>query len=179
VLPGSEGLAAVVAAFGPEVLAPDGTLDRPVVGRLVFSDTEKRKALNAIIHPRITQETMKRGAALAEKGEPLACYDAALIVENGVADAFRPLLVVSAPEELQVARILKRDKVTEAEALARVRAQMPLAAKVAAADLVIETTGTLEELYVKVDAALAWVCAKLEVDPARYPALPAVATKPR
>lgn len=165
---GSDGLAAVTRLFGPEVLLPDGALDRKKVAAAVFADDEKRKALNAIVHPIVTMLTFKAASRLRDEGEALACYEAALIVENGVADAFRPLIVVSAPEDVQVARATARDGSTPDEARARIRAQMPLAEKTAVADYVIENTGTLEDLNRRTDEVLATICARLDVDPDRY-----------
>jgi dephospho-CoA kinase len=154
VAPGSEGLEAVVAAFGRSVLCADGSLDRAAMAELVFGDAEKRRTLNAIVHPRIGMLTAERAAELEARGEPLACYEAALLVENGLADAFRPLLVVAAPEEIQIARAMARDGATEEQVRARLRAQMPLAAKVAAADHVIDNAGSLEETERQVDEVL-------------------------
>jgi dephospho-CoA kinase len=167
VLPGSEGLKKIVERFG-DVLLPDGSLDRKKLASIAFANEENRKGLNSIVHPEVTRLTFEAAAGLREKGEPLACYEAALIVENGVQDVFRPLVVVSAPEELQVARTMKRDGASEEEARARIRAQMPLAGKVAVADFVIENTGGLEELHAKTDAVLAEICARLGVDVDRY-----------
>jgi dephospho-CoA kinase len=168
VAPGTPGLAEVVQAFGPGVLLGDGTLDRKAVARVVFGDDAKRRALNAIVHPRITALTLARASELATKGEPLACYEAALLVENGLAEAFRPLVVVSAPESVQIARTMARDGATEDEARARIRAQTPLDAKVEAADVVIENAGTLDALVGATDEALERVCANVGVDVARY-----------
>lgn len=166
---GTPGLAEVVQAFGDGVLLPDGGLDRKAVAAIVFGNDTKRKQLNAILHPRITALTLVRAEELRQKGEPLACYEAALLVENGVADAFRPLVVVSAPEEVQVARAAARDHATPDEARARIRAQMPLEQKVKLADLVIENTGTLDELRAAADRALDAVCARVGVAPSLYP----------
>lgn len=168
VAPGTSGLAAIVETFGKDVLLEDGTLDRKKLAAAVFGDEEKRKALNAIVHPEVTRLTFKEASRLRDEGEALACYEAALIVENGVADAFRPLVVVSAPEELQVARATARDGSTRDEARARIRAQMPLAEKVAAADFVIENTGSIDELERRTDEVLAAICARLGVDPEIY-----------
>lgn len=167
---GTPGLLAVVEAFGPEILAEDGTLDRKALASRVFSDEAKRRKLNAILHPLIGMLTQERAKALEGRGEPLAGYEAALIVENHMQDAFRPLVVVAAPEAVQLARIARRDHVSQADALARVRSQKPLADKIAVADYVIETTGTLEENARRTDAVLAAICARLGVDLARYPA---------
>jgi len=168
VAPGTDGLRAVVEAFGPGVLGPEGALDRPALARIVFADDTARRTLNAITHPLITRLSMERGAELASQGEALACYEAALIVENGVADAFRPLVVVSCPEDVQIARILGRDKASLEDARARMRAQKPLAEKVAVADFVVDTSSTLEEGAERADEALAGVCARVGVDYGRY-----------
>lgn len=165
---GSAGLAEVVTAFGDGVLTPEGALDRKTLAAVVFTDDAKRKLLNSIVHPRVTALTLEHAARLRDAGEPLACYEAALIVENGVADMFRPLVVVAAPEDVQVARACARDRATPDEARARIRAQMPLADKIKVADLVIENDGTLEDLLRKTDDVLAKVCAKVGVDAARY-----------
>jgi dephospho-CoA kinase len=160
VAPGTEGLAAVVAAFGSEVLLADGSLDRGKLASIVFNDPEKRRTLNGILHPRIGARSAEMVAELAAKGEKLACYEAALLVENGLADAFRPLVVVAAPEDVQVARAMARDRATEAEARARIAAQLPLAAKVAAADYVIDNGGSREETERQTDEVLAKIRAK-------------------
>jgi dephospho-CoA kinase len=168
IAPGSAGLADVIRTFGQGVLAADGSLDRKKLAAEVFGDEAKRRALNAIVHPVVTMLTMKRASELGEAGEPLACYEAALIVENGVADAFRPLVVVSAPEDTQVARACARDAAGEDEVRARIRAQMPLADKVKAADFVIQNTGTLADLNARTDEVLAAICTRLGIDEARY-----------
>jgi dephospho-CoA kinase len=168
VAPGTEGLRAVVEALGPAVLTPAGALDRQAVARIVFSDDAARRTLNRITHPLITRLGMERAAELARAGEPLVCYEAALIVENNAADAFRPLVVVACSEETQVARILQRDKASAEDARARIRAQKSLAEKVAVADFVVDTSGTLEQGAARADEALAGVCAWVGVDFARY-----------
>jgi dephospho-CoA kinase len=168
VAPGTDGLAEIIKLFGEGALRPDGTLDRKKVAAEVFGDEDKRRALNAIVHPVVTMLTFEAASRLRDEGEALACYEAALIVENGVADAFRPLIVVSAPEGVQIARMCARDHATADEARARIRAQMPLADKIAVADFVIENTGTLDELHRRTDEVLAEICARLDVDPDRY-----------
>jgi dephospho-CoA kinase len=168
---GTPGLAEVVKAFGSGVLAPDGTLDRKKLAAEVFTDDAKRKTLNGIVHPIVTMLTFKRAAELRDEGHVLACYEAALIVENGVADAFRPLVVVAAPEEAQIARAGARDAVSEAEVRDRIRAQMPLAEKVKVADFVIENAGTVADLERRTDEVLAAICARLDLEPPSQDAL--------
>jgi dephospho-CoA kinase len=154
VAPGSAGLAAVAAAFGEGVVAPDGSLDRKRVAEIVFNDEARRKQLNAILHPRIGALTAERAAELAARGERAACYEAALLVENGLADAFRPLVVVAVSEAIQIARTMARDGATEAEARARIAAQHPLADKVRLADHVIDNSGTIEATLARADEVL-------------------------
>jgi dephospho-CoA kinase len=170
--PGTQGLRAIVDAFGSGVLASDGTLDRKALARVAFSDDAARKRLNGITHPLIAALTTQRAVELGAHGEPLGCYEAALLVENGVADAFRPLVVVSCPEETQIARIRARDAASREDALARIRAQKPLAEKVAVADFVIDTTGTVEDNARRTDEVLRAICDRVGVDFARYELAP-------
>ncbi|KYG00221.1 dephospho-CoA kinase [Sorangium cellulosum] len=158
---GTEGLAEVVRAFGPEVLAPDGSLDRARVAAIVFDDPDKRRRLNAIVHPRIGALLLERAAEIEARGEPLACYEAALLVENGLADAFRPLVVVAVPEAVQIARAMARDGATEEQVRARLAAQLPLADKVAVADHVIDNAGDRAATERQADEVLAAIRAKL------------------
>jgi dephospho-CoA kinase len=165
---GTPGLQAVVEAFGASVLDRDGALDRKALGQVVFADGGARRRLNAILHPLIGQRTAERAAALESQGEPLACYEAALLVENGLAAMFRPLVVVACDEGVQLARLRARDGLSEEEARARIAAQKPLAEKVAVADHVIDTSGTLAEVSARTDEVLRAVCLGAGVDPSRY-----------
>jgi dephospho-CoA kinase len=168
VAPGTDGLAALVDAFGPGILDPAGALDRKKLARIAFADDAARSRLNAITHARIAERTRQRASELEARGEPMACYEAALIVENGMADAFRPLIVVACPEEVQIARVRARDGISESEARDRLRAQKPLSEKVAVADFVVDTSGSLEATYRATDDALRTLCARIGVDSARY-----------
>jgi dephospho-CoA kinase len=165
---GTEGLRAIVAEFGDGVLDSVGALDRKALGRVVFADDAKRKRLNAITHPLIGRRTFERAAELDRAGEPLGCYEAALLVENGAADAFRPLVVVACPEEVQIERVMARDGATREEALGRIRAQKPVAEKVAVADFVIDTDRPVEESARRTREVVAAVCGRVGVDAGRY-----------
>ncbi len=171
---GSPGLAQIVETFGPGVRREDGTLDRSKLAALVFHDDEKRRTLNSIVHPIVTALTLQRASALRNVGHLLACYEAALIVENGVADAFRPLVVVAAPEETQVARATARDSANAADIRARIRAQVPLAEKIRAADFVIDNTGSLADLERRTDEVLDAIRERIELprDAAASPSRP-------
>ena len=157
VAPGSDGIAAIVASFGDEVLLADGSLDRKRVASLVFGDVERRRRLNGIIHPRVALATQARFTALGGLGFALGCYDAALLVETGLAAMFRPLVVVAAPRALQHARLMARDGLTVDEANARLDAQAPLEAKIAAADVVVWNDADVTTLETRAREALARV----------------------
>lgn len=154
VAPGSDGLAAVVDAFGPEVLTPDGALDRPAMRRRVMGDAEARKRLEAITHPRIAAWVMARVGEALQSGHDLVGVEAALMVETGSHRNYGALLVVSCDPATQLARVQARDGVTEAEARRVLEAQLPLAQKEAVADHVIRNDGSLAALHAAVDA---WV----------------------
>jgi dephospho-CoA kinase len=140
-----------IASRFPGVLLPDGSLDRKALAQRVFADEEEREALNHIVHPRIAEEVSARLAALAGAGHPVAVYEAALIVENGLDAGLDGLVVVVAEPEAQIARLRLRDGMTEPEARARIAAQLPAAEKVRHATVAIENSGTEAELAAKVD----------------------------
>lgn len=138
--PGTEGLAELVRAFGPEILGPDGGLDRAGLARLVFADPQKRARLEALLHPRIEAGLAARLGALPvdTKGVVL---DAALWVERGQAHLFDALWVVDAPEPVRLKRLMQRDGLGHEEALRRLRSQSAGAEKVLHADRVFENDG--------------------------------------
>ncbi len=145
VAPGQPALAEIARTFGREMLLPDGTLDRKRLGAVIFADVEQRRALNAITHPRIAAETQARLARLREEGVPVAVYEAALLVENGVHKGLDGLLVVACDEPTQLLRLMGRDGYVEADARARIAAQAPMAEKIAAATWVVDTSGPLAD----------------------------------
>jgi dephospho-CoA kinase len=152
--PGRPAYDDIVATFGEGVLVgrrAGAPIDRKALGAIVFGDDDKRRKLNAITHPRIAAESQARLAAFAAAGHPVALYEAALLVENGLHRALPGLVVVAVDEETQVARTCARDGVTPEEARARIRAQAPLADKIAAATWVIDTRGTLDEVRAQVE----------------------------
>ncbi len=159
VAPGSDALREIAAAFGAEVIV-DGALDRAALGVRVFADTEARRRLEAITHPRIAAESGRRLALALAGGAPYALYEAALLVENGAYKMFPALVVVTAPEDVQRARIAARDGLDATQAQARIAAQAPVAAKVAVADWVIENAGDLAALEERVRAVHAAILAR-------------------
>lgn len=153
VAPGEPALAAIVAAFGREVLRPDGTLDRPRLGALVFADAARRRELEAITHPAIQARRQARLAELAAAGfAGVVVQDAALLVEVGGHRQVDRLVVVYAEPAVQLARLMRRDGLARAEAERRVAAQMPLGEKVRLADYVIDNSEGPEETAAQVRA---------------------------
>jgi dephospho-CoA kinase len=133
-----------IKAHWPETIGADGVLDRKKLGDIVFGDASARAQLNAITHPRIAEETARRTEEAASRGEPLVFYEAALLVENGLAEAFDGLIVVTVSEETQLARLRARDEIGEAPARARIASQLPLSAKAKQATWIIDNNGSAE-----------------------------------
>jgi dephospho-CoA kinase len=148
VAPGSDGLAEVVEAFGPEVLTPDGELDRPVLGALVFADKELRKTLESIIHPRVRARAAELEAA-ALPGQ-IVVHDIPLLTETGQAASFDAVIVVDVPVEEQVERMTTLRGMSRADAEARVAAQAARDARLAVASYVVDNTGSLADLRARV-----------------------------
>jgi dephospho-CoA kinase len=136
--PGSDGLDAVVEEFGPRVLAADGTLDRPVLGRIVFADEAARRRLNAILHPRIAALTAQELAAAPP--DAVVVHDVPLLVENGLGPNYQLVLVVTAPADERVRRLVADRGMTEDEARARIAAQADDDARAAAADVLLDNS---------------------------------------
>ncbi|WP_028770319.1 dephospho-CoA kinase [Silanimonas lenta] len=146
VAPGSEGLAAVLAAFGEDLRRPDGQLDRAALRQRVFADPAARKQLESLLHPRIRAWMRERAAAAST---PLVLLDIPLLTEGGGRAAWPELeriLVVDLPPALQRQRLLARDGIDPALAEAMIAAQAPREARLALADDVLVNTGTPEDL---------------------------------
>ncbi len=149
VAPGTDGLAAVVAEFGRDVLGPDGGLDRPKVGALVFADPERRKALEAIIHPRVRERAAEIEAA-APPGS-VVVHDIPLLAETGQAGSFDAVVVVDVPAEVQVDRMVHIRGMSEEDARARIAAQASREERLSIATYVVDNTGSLDELRAHVE----------------------------
>jgi dephospho-CoA kinase len=147
--PGRPALAAVVAAFGAEVLGPDGRLDRRALRRTVFADPEQRRRLEAILHPAIRAEMQRQAAAAAG---PYVVIAIPLLVENGLQSQVDRVLVVDCPPEVQLARLLARDGETAEGARAILAAQATRDQRLAVADDVIVNDGSLADLEARVAA---------------------------
>jgi len=145
VSPGSRALTGIVALFGPEMLLPDGSLDRKRLGRLVFAEAGKRRLLEEIIHPEIRRLAEERIALAAKSGQRVVFYMAPLLIESGASDRVDEIWVVTVSPEVQLTRLIERDGLSRAEAERIISSQMPLAEKESHGRLVINNSGTPEE----------------------------------
>ena len=148
---GTPGLAAVVEVFGPEVLRPDGTLDRGRLGRTVFGDPEQLARLNAVVHPLVGERYAALQAQAESAGAEVVVHDVPLLVENGLADRYDEVVVVAASPETQLDRLVRLRGMDPDDARARIAAQAPLAAKLAVATHVVANDGPLDELAPQVE----------------------------
>lgn len=157
--PGQPALAEIVAAFGPQVLAADGSLDRAALGAVVFADPAARRRLEGITHPRIRVEWQRRVAAARVAGAPACVVDVPLLFEAGLdgQGLFDEIWVVSAPASVQLVRLQARNALSREQAQCRLTAQWPLPLKVERADRVIDNGGSLQTTREQVDAA--WTAA--------------------
>ena len=148
VAPGTSGLAEVVEAFGDGVLAPDGSLDRPAVAKIVFADESARRTLEGIIHPRVFEESVRLESEAP--ADAVVVHDIPLLAESGRADGFDAVLVVDAPRETQVERMVRDRGWTREDAESRIAAQADREKRLAIATHVIENDGTREDLEARV-----------------------------
>lgn len=152
VAPGSSGLADIAREFGDAVVGPDGALDRPAMAAVVFRDPSARQRLEAIIHPRVRARAAEiEAAALRADPSAVVVHDVPLLVETGQQDSYDVVLVVDVPSEVQVARLVSARGMDEAEARSRIAAQADRDERLAAADVVIDNSGTLDDLARRVE----------------------------
>jgi dephospho-CoA kinase len=145
---GTPGLAAVAEAFGRGVLGPDGSLDRPALAAVVFADPEARRRLDGIVHPLVRARAAELAAAAPQ--DAVVVHDVPLLVETGQAGAYDLVVVVAADAETRVARLVRRG-LTEDDARARIAAQATDEQRRAVADVVLDNSGTPDELAAQVD----------------------------
>ena len=150
VAPGTAGYADVVKAF-PGTVSADGTLDRKALAARVFSSPSDRRTLDGILHPRIQEAFLEKSQALADQGVQRIIYDAALLIETGLHAFLDGVILVAAPRELQIARLIERNGLSPAEAEARVDSQMPFAEKRRYAKWIIDNSGTLAATRLQVE----------------------------
>jgi dephospho-CoA kinase len=151
--PGSPGLSAIRERFGDTVIAPDGSLDRPALGAIVFNDERSRGDLNRIVHPEVSRLSHEAfDAAFEDDPDHVVIYDVPLLAESRGADEFDAVIVVHAPAEVRIRRLVEIRGMTPAEAEGRVRAQADDATRLALADHVIDSSGTLAATVSATDA---------------------------
>jgi dephospho-CoA kinase len=154
VAPGTPGLVAVLAEFGPAVRAPDGSLDRPALARIVFADADADggalRRLNAIVHPLVAARRAELIGALPP--DAVVVEDVPLLAENGLAGGYDLVVVVTAPADLRVERLRADRGMSGAEARARMSAQATDAQRAEIADVLIANDGSPADLAARVDA---------------------------
>lgn len=148
--PGGAAYTEVVAAFGPDILTPEGIIQRQELGRIVFSDPEALARLEAIIHPIVTAIIDQR---IAASQTPVTVIEAIKLLESGMADKYDAIWVTICSEATQVARLTSTRGLSYIDALQRIHAQPPQADKIARADVVIDTDGTLADTRAQVVTA--------------------------
>lgn len=135
----------IVAQFGTEVLLPDGEINRNMLGDIIFNDHQKKQLLNSIVHPYVNEE-VNRQIIQIQKTHPNAVIvlDIPLLIEAGMYDDLSEIIVVYTPQDIQIQRLMQRDRISEADALARVQSQMSIEEKKQQATLVIDNSSTIE-----------------------------------
>jgi dephospho-CoA kinase len=146
--PGTPGLAAVVEAFGPDILTAEGALDRPRLGSVVFADPERLAVLNDIVHPLVRARSEELQAAAAP--DAVVVHDVPLLTENGLAPLYDVIVVVEASTGTRLERLVRLRGMTESEARARMTAQATPEQRRAIADYVIDNDGPLDALEAQV-----------------------------
>ena len=136
----------IVENFGETVLLSNGEINRSVLGDLIFNDPRKKKLLNRIVHPHVRRETNRQLKDMENSSpDTIAVLDIPLLFEAEMHKDLSEVIVVYAPEHIQVKRLMKRDNISEADAVARVRSQMPIEEKKNRATIVIDNSGTMED----------------------------------
>lgn len=152
--PGSHTLKKIEVLFGPDVIQPDGTMNREKVGALIFSDPTKRQQLNDIIHPAIREEMLRQRNEYLEMGYQTIIMDIPLLFESRLQHFVDKILVVSVTAEIQLARLMERNGLSEKDAKDRISSQLPMSVKETGADAVIYNNGTVEETARQLDSVL-------------------------
>lgn len=151
--PGSPVLSAIAAEFGPEMVRDDGALDRQALGAVVFADADARDRLNAIVHPAVHAESVRRFAeAFADDPGAVVVYDVPLLAEARRGGSWDRIVVAHAPAAVRARRLVELRGMTRAEAEARIAAQASDQERLALADDVVDTGGTIEDTLAQVDA---------------------------
>ncbi len=143
---GGAALPAIREAFGPDLFTPEGLLDRRALGRIVFADESRRRALEAIVHPMVTAVARSRMDELAAAGEAVCVLSAPLLFEAGLEGLCDEVWLITLPPDVQLARVCARDGMTATEAQLRIASQMPQAEKQKRATHQVNNSGALSDL---------------------------------
>ncbi|TEB18575.1 CoaE-domain-containing protein [Coprinellus micaceus] len=149
--PGTPALTKIKAHFGDQVLQMDGSLDRKKLGSIIFTDATQRAKLNAIVHPAVRSAMFWEVIGHWFRGEKICIMDVPLLIEGPIHKMVGKIVVVYCSDEIQLQRLMARDNSSREDALSRLRSQMPIADKVAYADIVIDNSGTKHELETQID----------------------------
>ncbi|MCT0485767.1 dephospho-CoA kinase [Weissella paramesenteroides] len=152
--PGTPGLTDIVNTFGKQVLQSDGSLNRKLLGQIIFNDMTARQKLNGITHPRIQQMMTDELQKLAKDKTPLVNLDIPLLLENHNIAGADAIMVVTVPESIQLNRLMQRNNLTKEEAQRRIDAQMPLSEKEKLADFIVDNSGTIANTLTQVDKVI-------------------------
>lgn len=144
--PGTPGLSEIIAEFGEGVLTPDGRLDRPRLGELVFADEARLARLNAIVHPKVGERSGRLMEEAVASDAEVVVYDVPLLVENGLESLYDVVVVVDTPDEVRVERVSGDRGMPREQVRARMAAQADRETRLAAADFVVDNSGTREDL---------------------------------
>lgn len=152
--PGTKGLDQIVQEFGQSILLADGTLNRKKLGSMIFEDSKKREKLNAILSGAIRQNILDKISELKKLQRPLIVLDIPLLYEGGYQELVNSVMVCYVPKEIQLSRLMKRDKLTKQEAMKRIDSQMTLEEKNKLADVVIDNSGRIDDTLKQVQTWL-------------------------
>ena len=152
--PGTKGLDQIVQEFGQSILLADGTLNRKKLGSMIFEDSKKREKLNAILSGAIRQNILDKISELKKLQRPLIVLDIPLLYEGGYQELVDSVMVCYVPKEIQLSRLMKRDKLTKQEAMKRIDSQMTLEEKNKLADVVIDNSGRIDDTLKQVQTWL-------------------------
>lgn len=152
--PGSAVMQKIQATFGDAVFLKDGTLNREALGQRIFGHEKNRERLNAIMHPAIRAEMLRQKEMHLANGAEIVIMDIPLLFESKLQSFVEKILVVTVTPENQKNRLMKRNDLTEEEAMRRIQSQLPLAVKEAGADAVIDNNGSIEETKKQLEIAL-------------------------
>ncbi|SDJ65351.1 dephospho-CoA kinase [Salimicrobium halophilum] len=143
--PGEDAYNQIVDVFGSDVLLHTEEIDRKKLGKIIFSDEEKREQLNSIVHPQVRKRMIEKREAYREQGASAVVLDIPLLFESGLTGYVDKTMVVYVDESVQLQRLVERDESSEADALERIRSQIPISEKAKLADAVINNNGSIEE----------------------------------